>query len=111
PRPWLAENLRLQPSPATRPAPISLGSSVLSRFRVEVLQLHLRRLARWPPQLHRSPALRISPKTPPRAWTLASLKRAPIPIPPITEARRIVELLAGMIFRVPRICSRSKLPI
>jgi hypothetical protein len=31
-------------------------------LQVEVLQLHLSRLSRWPPQLHRSPTLRIQPK-------------------------------------------------
>ena len=39
-------------------------------LQVEVWQLHLSRLARWPPQPHRSPTLRINPKIPPRAWTL-----------------------------------------
>ena len=47
-----------------------VGSSRV--LQVEVFQLHLSRPARWPPQLHRSPTLRIHPKTPPPAWTLTT---------------------------------------
>src|SRR5205085_8268469 len=39
-------------------------------------------LARWPPQPHRSPTLRIVPKIPPRAWTLTSGAQKPaLPVP------------------------------
>jgi hypothetical protein len=49
-RPRLPENRHSRPSPSTRPALISLRSSVPSRSRLKSLQLHLSRLARWPPQ-------------------------------------------------------------
>src|SRR5207237_6084811 len=65
---------RKSPSPAfsNNSANTNLSSVIGSSrvLQVEVWQLHLSRLARWPPQPHRSPTLRINPKIPPRAWTL-----------------------------------------
>jgi hypothetical protein len=46
------------------------GHRVLSCFRLKFGNSTLADLARWPPQRHRSPTLRIDPKTPPQAWTL-----------------------------------------
>src|SRR5205814_2602324 len=45
-------------------------------LQVEVLQLHLSRLSRWPPQLHRSPTLRIAPKN---STTSVDANREPRP--------------------------------
>ena len=66
---------RKSPSPANRPAPISLRSSgLLACFRLKFGNSTLADLARWPPRPHRSPTLRIEPKIPPQAWTLTASK-------------------------------------
>src|SRR5438876_940893 len=51
------------------------GHRVLSRFRLKSCNSTLAELARWPPQPHRSPTLRINPKIPPQAWTLTFWER------------------------------------
>src|SRR5215469_7084395 len=67
---------RKSPSPAfsSSSASITLSSVIVSSrvLQVEVLQLHLSRPDRWPPQPHRS-TLRVHPKIPPPAGTLTRI--------------------------------------
>src|ERR1700751_6057089 len=78
PPPRLAENLRHRPSPAARPAPISLRSSgPLARFRLKSCNSTL---ADWPDGHLNSTAACTAdpPKTPPPAWTLTTLQIRPV---------------------------------
>src|SRR5215469_205607 len=90
---------RKSPSPAfsSSSASITLSSVIVSSrvLQVEVLQLHLSRPDRWPPQPHRS-TLRVHPKIPPPAGTLTARLAVALAGP---VAHRVVLHYAG-----PRHC-------